>query len=64
MISTSSHKLITDNVKESMITNVFPYADLITPNRFEAEELLGRKLLNFEDVEQGNIIYNFGLNVF
>ena len=64
MISTSGHKLITDNVKESMITNVFPYADLITPNKFEAEELLGRKLLNFEDVEQGNIIYNFGLNIF
>ena len=53
MISTSGHKLITDDVKQVMISNVFPYADLITPNKFEAEELLGRPLHNFMDVEEG-----------
>ena len=53
MISTSGHKLIDDAAKSAMITKVFPYADLVTPNKFEAEELLGRKLLTPEDVEAG-----------
>lgn len=53
MISTSGHKLIDDAAKSAMITQVFPYADLVTPNKFEAEELLGRKLLTPEDVEVG-----------
>lgn len=51
MISTSGHKLIDDSAKSAMIGKVFPYADLVTPNKFEAEELLGRKLRTLEDVE-------------
>jgi hydroxymethylpyrimidine kinase/phosphomethylpyrimidine kinase len=53
MISTSGHKLIDDDAKSAMIGKVFPYADLVTPNKFEAEELLGRKLRTPEDVEAG-----------
>jgi len=53
MISTSGHKLIGDKVKEVMIEYLFPYVDLITPNKFEAEELLGRKLVTVDDVEKG-----------
>ena len=53
MISTSGTKLIDDTAKSAMITKVFPYADLVTPNKFEAEELLGRKLSSPEDVEIG-----------
>jgi len=53
MITTSGHKLVDDSAKSAMITKVFPYADLVTPNKFEAEELLGRKLLTPEDVEAG-----------
>jgi hydroxymethylpyrimidine kinase/phosphomethylpyrimidine kinase len=53
MISTSGHKLIDDTAKSAMVQKVFPYADLITPNKFEAEELLGRKLQSPEDVELG-----------
>jgi hydroxymethylpyrimidine/phosphomethylpyrimidine kinase len=53
MISTSGHKLIDDFAKSAMIKKVFPYADLVTPNKFEAEELLGRKLRTYEDVEAG-----------
>lgn len=52
MISTSGHKLIQDEAKEAMISNVFPLVDIITPNKFEAEELLGRKLNSPQDVEQ------------
>jgi len=53
MISTSGTKLIDDTAKAAMIEKVFPYADLVTPNKFEAEELLGRKLTSPEDVEIG-----------
>jgi hydroxymethylpyrimidine kinase/phosphomethylpyrimidine kinase len=53
MISTSGHKLIDDDAKSAMIGMVFPHADLVTPNKFEAEELLGRKLRTLEDVEAG-----------
>jgi hydroxymethylpyrimidine kinase/phosphomethylpyrimidine kinase len=53
MISTSGHKLIQDDAKAVIIESVFPYADILTPNKFEAEELLGRTLETPEDVEQG-----------
>ncbi len=53
MISTSGHKLIEDEAKEAIIESIFPYVDVVTPNKFEAEELLGRKLTTPEDVEQG-----------
>eukprot|EP00804_Cyclotella_cryptica_P021788 CCRYP_000797-RA/>CCRYP_000797-RA protein AED:0.06 eAED:0.06 QI:0/0.5/0.33/1/1/1/3/231/652 len=53
MISTSGHKLVDAPAKEAMIRFVFPQADLITPNKFEAEELLGRKLVTTRDVEEG-----------
>lgn len=53
MISTSGHKLVDDTAQAAMIQKVFPYADLVTPNKFEAEALLGRKLLTPEDVEIG-----------
>ena len=53
MISTSGHKLIDDQAKAAMVERVFPHADIVTPNKFEAEELLGRKLTTPEEVEQG-----------
>ncbi len=56
MISTSGHKLLEDDAKEAIIENVFPHVDLVTPNKFEAEELLGRVLNSPEDVENGEDI--------
>ena len=53
MISTSGHKLINDEAKTALIQKVFSHADIVTPNKFEAEELLGRKLETYEDVERG-----------
>jgi hydroxymethylpyrimidine/phosphomethylpyrimidine kinase len=32
---------------------IFPYVDIVTPNKFEAEELLGRSLNSFHDIERG-----------
>jgi thiamine-phosphate diphosphorylase len=53
MISTSGHKLINDEAKAAMIEKVFPYADVLTPNKYEAEALLERKLETPLDIEQG-----------
>lgn len=53
MISTSGHKLIDDEAKEAMINRVFPFADVLTPNKYEAEALLGRDLKTPTDVEEG-----------
>lgn len=53
MISTSGHKLIDDEAKAAMIEHVFSQADVLTPNKFEAEALLGRELNSPEDVEAG-----------
>merc|ERR1740139_1370701 len=53
MISTSGAKLISKEAKEAMIEEVFPHVDVLTPNKFEAEDLLGVKLKSWEDVEEG-----------
>ncbi|KAL3777494.1 hypothetical protein ACHAW5_000560 [Stephanodiscus triporus] len=53
MISTSGHRLLDDVAKSAIIEKVFPYADLVTPNKYEAEEILGRELRTPEDVVVG-----------
>jgi hydroxymethylpyrimidine kinase/phosphomethylpyrimidine kinase len=53
MISTSGSALISAEAKRTMIEEIFPHVDVLTPNKFEAEELLGKKLQTFADVEQG-----------
>ena len=58
MISTSGSKLISDGAMEAMIEHVFPYADVLTPNKFEVEALLGRTLLTAKDVEEGETHVN------
>lgn len=53
MISTSGSKLIDDDAVEAMIRDIFPLADVITPNKYEAEALLKRELRTPKDVELG-----------
>lgn len=53
MISTSGHRLIQQDAQQAMVDSLFPYVDLLTPNRYEAEVLLGRTLDTTADVEQG-----------
>lgn len=53
MISTSGSKLLDDDAVEAMIEHIFPLADIITPNKFEAEALLGRPLTTPAEVEAG-----------
>mmetsp|Transcript_41333 Transcript_41333/g.125099 ORF Transcript_41333/g.125099 Transcript_41333/m.125099 type:complete len:591 (-) Transcript_41333:111-1883(-) len=53
MISTSGHKLIDDDAISAIMEHVFPHADVLTPNKFEAEALLRRELKTPEDIENG-----------
>ena len=53
MISTSGHRLLQDDAQQSMIRELFPLVDLVTPNKYEAEALLGRSLDTVADVERG-----------
>jgi len=53
MVATSGARLIEDEAKEAIIEHLFPLVDIITPNKFEAEELLGRKLNTAYDVQEG-----------
>lgn len=53
MISTSGHKLINDDAVEAMKRYIFPLTDVLTPNKYEAEFLLNRKLTTPQNVEEG-----------
>jgi hydroxymethylpyrimidine kinase/phosphomethylpyrimidine kinase/thiamine-phosphate diphosphorylase len=53
MISTSGHRLIDEEAAQAMIEHIFPSVDILTPNLYEAEALLGRKISTVEEVEQG-----------
>ena len=50
MISTSGSKLLSDNAIETLITQLFPAADVITPNIPEAESLCGFEIENSNDM--------------
>jgi thiamine-phosphate diphosphorylase len=53
MVSTSGHRLIPEQAQRAMISHLLDRVDIITPNRYEAEALLGgRKLRTVADVEQ------------
>lgn len=52
MISKSGFNLLSDDAKETLIKELFPLATLITPNLPEAEEILGMKISNLEDMKE------------
>ena len=51
--SSSGNPLIFDNEKKhiSSLIRLFPYVDVVTPNRFEVEQILNRRLLSYEDIQ-------------
>jgi len=59
--STSGFDLIDDEALQSLIKNLFPLADLVTPNLPEAERITGLKIENADDIRQAaQIMQNFG----
>lgn len=58
MVSTSGSLLIAESAIACMKDELFPMAEIITPNLMEAEKLTGRKILSEEDmIEAGCQLY-------
>ena len=55
MVSTSGSNLLSVDAKETLIKELFPMAELITPNLHEAEALLGEDIKSVEDMKRGCI---------
>lgn len=51
MISTSGSRLLDEDAQDALVRDVFSLADIITPNKYEAEALVGRTLHTDEDLE-------------
>lgn len=52
MISTSGHKLLSDEAIEVIMQRLFPLTQLITPNIHEAELLAGMEIKSSEDITE------------
>ena len=50
MVATSGAKLISDDAVEILKQELFPLADVLTPNIPEAEELIGKKITSAEEM--------------
>ncbi len=58
MVSTSGSRLISEDAIDIMVRELFPLAELITPNRMEAEVLTGES----SPIEQGRVLMGTGCN--
>ena len=59
--STSGYDLISDNALASLSDELFPLADLVTPNLQEAERIAKMKIRNEEDIDSaGKLIRSLG----
>ena len=58
MVSTSGHKLMTDEAVEAICTRLLPVVSLVTPNLNEAEVLLRQSVHTVDDMEcAAHLIY-------
>lgn len=55
MVSTSGSNLLSVDAKETLIEELFPLAELITPNLHEAEALIGSKIKTIQDMKKACI---------
>ncbi|MDO5518579.1 MAG: bifunctional hydroxymethylpyrimidine kinase/phosphomethylpyrimidine kinase, partial [Clostridium sp.] len=51
MISKSGFNLLSRDAKDTLVNELFPLAELITPNLPEAEEILGCEIKNIEEMK-------------
>ncbi len=52
MVAKSGAQLLRDDAIESLISRLVPRATVITPNRFEAERMLGMSIRSVDDMEK------------
>ncbi|MDP3706169.1 MAG: thiamine phosphate synthase [Legionellaceae bacterium] len=52
--SSSGNSLVVENEKQyiSSLIRLFPYVDVVTPNRIEAERILNKQLISYEDIQE------------
>ncbi|ASQ47460.1 thiamine phosphate synthase [Legionella clemsonensis] len=52
--SSTGNSLILENEKQyiNSLIRLFPYVDVVTPNRIEAEKILGRQLGSYEEIQE------------
>ncbi|MEW6079407.1 MAG: bifunctional hydroxymethylpyrimidine kinase/phosphomethylpyrimidine kinase [Thermodesulfobacteriota bacterium] len=55
MISKSGYSLLKDEARETLVRKLFPLADVITPNVYEAELLTGGRIENLEDMKRAAV---------
>ena len=51
MISKSGYRLLNQDAQDALVDNLFPLSEVITPNIYEAEALIGRKIKNIDDMK-------------
>ncbi len=60
-VSQSGHKLLEDSAIEALIKNIIPLADVLTPNKPEAEALTNMSINSKQDVQKaGNLLLDMG----
>jgi hydroxymethylpyrimidine/phosphomethylpyrimidine kinase len=55
MISKSGYCLLKQDAQEALVQHLFPLAEVITPNIYEAQALIGRKIKNLDDMKNAAI---------
>ena len=62
MISKSGYCLLNQNARDALVDNLFPLAEVITPNIYEAEALIGKKINNVDEMKNAaQEILNLGV---
>ncbi|MFH2218434.1 MAG: bifunctional hydroxymethylpyrimidine kinase/phosphomethylpyrimidine kinase [Pseudomonadota bacterium] len=51
MISKSGYRLLNPDAQDALVQYLFPLAEVITPNIYEAEALIGRKIAGVEEMK-------------
>lgn len=55
MVSKTGFKLLSEDAKETLINELFPFATLITPNLPEAEEILGIEIKDMDTMKEAAV---------
>lgn len=51
MISKSGYRLLKPDAQEALVQHLFPLAEVVTPNIFEAEALVGKKIRTLDEMK-------------
>ncbi|MBW1724672.1 MAG: bifunctional hydroxymethylpyrimidine kinase/phosphomethylpyrimidine kinase, partial [Deltaproteobacteria bacterium] len=55
MISKSGYRLLNQDAQDALTYHLFPLAEVVTPNIFETEALIGRKIATVDDMKRAAI---------